>query len=140
MSVVETVLYRFEAFGSVEKMTEEEAEEIAEESKPGRKRQVEKPEEVLKTLNVVCKWLDTEPSRVFRGEGGLVNFASPEFPYLTEDGLKDRIRSTFRQLAQEYPDLPTPNLTTGTNGREYVESEAEIRALRDEYEERFVEK
>jgi hypothetical protein len=139
-AVVKTVLYRFEAYGSAQEMTEAEAQEITEESKPGRPRRIENPEEVVETLNVVCEWLDTNPQEVFRGEGGLVNFASEKFPFRAKSTVRDRIRSTFRQLAKEYPDLPTPDLTTGTNGREYVESASEIRELRDEYKARFIEK
>lgn len=138
--MVKTVLYRFEAYGSVDEMTEAEAQEIAEESKPGRPRRIENPEEVVETLNVVCEWLETDPPNVFKGEGGLVNFASEKFPFSAKSTVRDRIRSTFRQLAKEYPNLPTPDLTTGTNGREYVESESEIRELRDEYKARVVEK
>lgn len=139
-SVADTVLRRFGMFGEVHEMTEKESQEIAEESKPGRPRRIENPEEVVKTLNVICDWLDTNPPKVFKGEGGLVNFASEKFPFSAQSTVRDRIRSTFRQLAKEYPDLPTPDLTTGTNGREYVERESEIRELRDEYTARFVEK
>lgn len=140
LSIVGTVLYRYEVFGSVYEMTDEEAQEIADKTSPGRKRRIENPDEILKTLNVVCQWLDTEPRPVFKGQGGLVGFASENFSHLTEDGVRDRIRDTFQQLADEYPGLPVPHLGTGTNGRKYVESESEIRELRDEYKARFVEK
>lgn len=115
-------------------------ETLVPKSTAGRSSRLENPSRVMDTLDTVCEWLDTDPPPIFKGNDGLVDFASEKFPHLTDSGVRDRIRQTFAQLARKYPDLPSPDLDTGTNGRIYLENEEEIRTLREEYETRFVEK
>lgn len=125
--ILENVLHQFEAYGSVEKMTKENARSIAQESRKGRPRRLEDPQRVLETLNTVCAWLDTDPRPVFMGNDvGLVRFAADKFPHLSDSGTRDRISETFAQLAREYPDLPAPDLGTGVDGKKYLEEEDTI--------------
>jgi hypothetical protein len=118
----------------------ENTQGAAQQSRGGRPSRLENPDDVLETLDTVCEWLDTDPPPTFKGDGGLVNFATDKFAHLTDAGTRDRIRQTFDQLAREYTDLPTPDLDTGTNGRKYLEKEEQIRRLREEYAARFDEK
>jgi hypothetical protein len=136
-SVCEGVLWEIDRYGAPQWM---KARGDSQQSTAGRPSRLEKPEEVLETLNSVCDWLDQDPRPVFKGDGGLVDFATNRFPHLTVSGTRDRIRETFRQLRRKHEDLPTPDLDTGTDGHEYVDNEAQIRALRDAYKARFVEK
>jgi len=113
LGILEDVLYRFEAFGSVERLTEEEAQDIAEESQPGRKSTLNDPEaHPSRMLKAVLEWTreDTNRGKPFRSEvqESLCGFLSKRleekvgYP-VPQDTIKTRLRSIMDEMGVQLP-------------------------------------
>lgn len=113
LSIVETILYRFETFGSVERLAEEEAQDIAEESQPGRKSTLNDPEaHPSRMLKAVLEWTreDTNRRKPFRSEvqESLCGFLSKRleekvgYP-VPQDTIKTRLRSIMDEMGVQLP-------------------------------------
>ena len=136
LSIIETVLYRFEAFGSVERLTEGEAQEIAEQSQPGRKSTLNDPETHSSAmLEAVLEWTgeDANQSKPFRSENqqSLCGFVSERLKEETEypvpqDTIKTRLRSIMDEMGVQLPHGHTNTLS-------YFEAREEITEAMQEH-------
>lgn len=129
LRILENVLYRFETFGSVDRLTEGEAEEIAEESKPGRRSTLNDPEAHPSVmLRAVLEWTgdDSNRAKPFRSENqpslcGHVSkrLEEPAGYAVSEETIKTRLESIMSELGVELPH-------GHTNKRSYFEAREEI--------------
>lgn len=121
MDVLENVLYRFETFGSVEALTEADAQEIAEESQPGRKTTLNDPEAHPSVmLKAVLEWTDDDANRKkpFRSETkpslcGHVSerLEEPAGYSVSQETIKSRLRSIMNEMDVQLPHGPTNKLS-----------------------------
>jgi hypothetical protein len=129
LSIVETVLYRFEAFSSVEEMTEEGTLQIEEENAPGRKSTLKDPDtHPVIILKALLEWTgdDSNRTKPFRSESqpslcGHVSkrLKEPAGHLVSQDTIKSRLQSLMRELGVELP-------RGHTNKRSYFEAREEI--------------
>jgi len=129
LRILENVLYRFETFGSVDRLPEGEAKEIAEESAPGRRSTLNDPEaHPAVMLKAVLEWTDNDSNRAkpFRSENqpslcGHVSkrLEEPAGYVVPQETIKTRLRSLMSELGVELP-------YGHTNKRSYFESREEI--------------
>ena len=127
--ILKNVLHQFEAYGSVEKMTEERAQEITEESRPGRRSTLNDPETYpAVTLRAVLEWTNDDANRAkpFRSKTqlSLCGFVSERLEgkvgyQVPQDTIKTRLQSLMSDLGVELPH-------GHTNTRSYFEAREEI--------------